>query len=88
MSFLPPLSAAEAEAYWQNVVAAIGAGHRVLLLARAPGIGGLLGTVQPDLATRPNSLLRAEVSKLPVLTRARRPGLARQLRIALEAHAR
>lgn len=60
------------------MVAATGAGHRVLLL----------GIVQPDLATRPNSLLRAEVSKLPVHARARRQGLARQLRIALEAHAR
>lgn len=88
VGFLPPLLAAEAQAYWQSVVAAIEAGHRVLLVARQSGTGELLGTVQLDLATRPNSLLRAEVSKLLVHSRARRQGLARQLLGALEAHAR
>lgn len=88
VGFLPPLAAAEAEAYWQSVVAAIGAGHRLLLVVRHSGTGELLGTGQLDLATRPNSLLRAEVSKLLVHTRARRQGLARQLLIALEDHAR
>ncbi|MET4076175.1 GNAT family N-acetyltransferase [Hymenobacter sp. UYCo722] len=88
VGFLPPLSAAEAQEYWQSVVAAIEAGHRVLLVAHEPGAAGqLLGTVQLDLATRPNSLLRAEVSKLLVHTRARRQGLARQLLVALETQA-
>ncbi|MDB5270546.1 MAG: hypothetical protein JWP58_3586 [Hymenobacter sp.] len=44
--------------------------------------------MQLDLATRPNSLLRAEVSKLLVHRSARRQGLARQLLLALEDHAR
>ena len=88
VGFLPPLLAAESQAYWQSVVAAIEAGHRVLLVAREPGATGpLLGTVQLDLATRPNSLLRAEVSKLLVHTQARRQGLARQLLAALEEQA-
>ena len=89
VGFLPPLPVAEAQEYWQSVVAAIEAGHRVLLVARELGeTGPLLGTVQLDLATRPNSLLRAEVSKLLVHTRARRRGLARQLLEALETQAR
>lgn len=89
VGFLPPLPADEAREYWQSVIAAIETGHRVLLVAREPGAAGqLLGTVQLDLATRPNSLLRAEVSKLLVHTRARRQGLARQLLMALETQAR
>lgn len=61
----------------------------MLLVAREPGAAGqLLGTVQPDLATRPNSLLRAEVSKLLVHTQARRQGITRQLLEALETNAR
>jgi ribosomal protein S18 acetylase RimI-like enzyme len=86
VGFLPPLPAAEAEDYWQSVIAAVEAGHRVLLVARTAD--ELLGTVQLDLATRPNSLLRAEVSKLLVHTQARRQGIARQLLVALEDHAR
>ncbi|GAB3726670.1 GNAT family N-acetyltransferase [Hymenobacter agri] len=88
VGFLPPLPAAEGIDYWQSVVAAIEAGHRVLLVAHAPGTGELVGTVQLDLATRPNSRLRAEVSKLLVHTRARRRGVARQLLEALETQAR
>ena len=88
VGFLPPLSAVEAGEYWQSVLTSIETGHRVLLVARQSDAGELLGTVQLDLATRPNSLLRAEVSKLLVHTRARRKGLARQLLEALEARAR
>ena len=88
VGFLPPLAAAEGQQYWQSVVDAVEAGHRVLLVARQPGTGELLATVQLDLATRPNSLLRAEVSKLLVHRRARRQGLARQLLLVLEAQAR
>ena len=88
VGFLPPLPASEALHYWQSVITAIEAGSRVLLVARQPGETHLLGTVQLDLATRPNSLHRAEVSKLLVHRRARRQGLARQLLLALESHAR
>ena len=88
VGFLPPLPAAEALHYWQSVIAAIAAGSRVLLGARRPGETDWLGTVQRDLATRPNSLHRAEVSKLLVHRRARRQGVARQLLLALEDQAR
>ena len=88
VGFLPPLAAAEGQAYWQSVFDAMAAGHRILLVARQPGTDILLAAVQLDLATRPNSLLRAEVSKLLVHRRARRQGLARHLLLALEDHAR
>lgn len=88
VGFLPPLSEAEARHYWHSVFEALDARHRVLLVARRPGEITLLGTVQLDLATRPNSLHRAEVSKLLVHRRARRQGLARQLLVALEDQAR
>ena len=88
VGFLPPLDPAEAQHYWQTVVEAVEAGHRVLLVARAVTDDVLLGTVQLDLATRPNALHRAEVSKLLVHTRARRQGLARQLLRTLEDAAR
>ncbi|MDQ2769647.1 MAG: GNAT family N-acetyltransferase [Bacteroidota bacterium] len=84
VGFLPPLPDAEARHYWHSVFEAMEAGHRVLLVAREPTTGDLLGTVQLDLATRPNSLLRAEVSKLLVHLRARRQGVGRQLLVALE----
>ena len=87
VGFLPPLAPAEAQHYWQTVVEAIEAGTRVLLLAQTAA-GDVLGAVQLDLATRPNSLHRAEVSKLLVHRRARRQGVARQLLRALEAAAR
>ena len=88
VGFLPPLPAAEAQDYWQSVIAAIEAGHRVMLVAQDGPTGRVLGTVQLDLATRPNSLLRAEVSKLLVHRQARRQGLARQLLLVLENYAR
>jgi len=88
VGFLPPLSAAEAQHYWQSVFEAMEAGHRLLFVASQSGTTDLLGTVQLDLATRPNSLLRAEVSKLLVHRRARRQGIGRQLLQALEVEAR
>ena len=88
VGFLPPLDAAEAQHYWQSVVAAVADGHRILLVAHDAATGRLLGSGQLDLATRPNSLHRAEVSKLLVHTQARRQGIARQLLAVLEDHAR
>jgi acetyltransferase len=87
VGFLPPLASDEAQHYWQSVFEAMDAGHRLLFIALQPNETDLLGTVQLDLATRPNSLLRAEVSKLLVHRQARRQGVARQLLEALETEA-
>jgi ribosomal protein S18 acetylase RimI-like enzyme len=87
VGFLPPLSADEALAYWHTVIAALRDGSRRLLVVRDEG-GRVVGTVQLDLATRPNGLHRAEVAKLMVHRAARRRGLGRALMLAAEAEAR
>jgi acetyltransferase len=87
VGFLPPLAASEAAAYWRTVCAALDDGSRVLLVAGPQG-GPAVGTVQLDLAMRPNGLHRAEVVRLLVHRRARRAGLGRALMVAVEQEAR
>jgi ribosomal protein S18 acetylase RimI-like enzyme len=58
-----------------------------LLVAREDH-GGLVGSVQLELALRPNALHRAEVQKVMVLTTARRRGIGRALMVAVEVEAR
>jgi len=82
VGFLPPLGEAEAAEYWRDVGTAVAEGSRVLLVARVAD-RGLVGTVQPDLAMRPNGRHRAEVAKLMVHRAARRRGLARALMLAI-----
>src|SRR5262249_38253198 len=66
IGFLAPLSDEEAGAYWRGVADDIASGSRVLLLAwTAPGAAA--GSVQLELAARPNATHRAEVQKLMVL---------------------
>jgi ribosomal protein S18 acetylase RimI-like enzyme len=87
IGFLPPLGETEAAAYWRSVVAAMGAGARILFAAAQPD-GQVVGTAQLDLATRPNARHRAEVQKVIVHRRARRRGIGRALMLAVEAEAR
>src|SRR5713226_7785552 len=86
IGFMPPISAAEALAYWREVIAAIRCGRRLLLVA----IDGDLveGSVQIDLEPRANGNHRAEVIKLFVHRRARRRGLAKALMSEVELVAR
>ncbi|MBD2713943.1 GNAT family N-acetyltransferase [Microvirga sp. STR05] len=86
VGFLPPLAAAEATHFWQQVLDAVQADHRILLLATDET--QVLGSVQLDLVEKPNGRHRAEVMKLLVHSRARRQGLGRQLMQALEEQAR
>jgi GNAT superfamily N-acetyltransferase len=87
VGFLPPVSDAEARAYWQAVAAAVGDGSRVVLAVHDRELG-LVGSAQLDLAMRANARHRAEVSKVMVHRRARRRGIGRALMLALEDHAR
>lgn len=82
VGFLPPLSAAEAAAYWTDVFAAVEAGVQWLFVVRQQG--RIAGTVQLALATKPNARHRGEVQKLLVLNSARRQGIARDLMLTLE----
>ena len=86
VGFLPPLDGEEAGAYWNSVAAALEGGGRRLWIARAAG-GGIAGTVQLDLASQANGRHRAAVTKLMVLSSARRQGIGRLLMEAAEAEA-
>ena len=86
VGFLPPLGRDEALAYWGDVVTAVRAGRRVLLVAQDGNV--VQGSVQLDLETRPNGSHRAEAMKLFVHRRTRRRGLAKALMCELEATAR
>lgn len=85
VGYLLPLDRELAVAFWRGIAADVAAGTRVMLVAEEEG--GIAGTVQLGLATRPNSLHRAEVQKLLVHTRHRGRGIARRLMQALEAEA-
>lgn len=77
VSFLPPLGAETARAYWRKVSAEVAAGARLLLAAWADGV--LVGTVSLDLGMPQNQPHRAEVQKLLVHPDFRRRGIARAL---------
>jgi ribosomal protein S18 acetylase RimI-like enzyme len=62
-------------------------GERALLVAEERG-GGIVGTVQLQLATPENQPHRADVAKMLVHSRARRRGIARRLMRAVEETAR
>src|SRR5579859_5918380 len=85
VGFLPPLSLAEAEAYWREVVGAVSGAGRILLVAIQAG--ALVGTVQLDPAARPNGRHRAEVTKVLVHSDRRRQGVGRALMLAVEDEA-
>jgi len=87
VGLVPPLDGEEASAYWNAVAAALKGGGRRLWIARATD-GGIVGTVQLDLAEQANGRHRAEVTKLMVLSPARRQGIGRLLMEAAEAEAR
>jgi GNAT superfamily N-acetyltransferase len=86
LGFMPPLSNAEALAYWRDVIAAMRAGHRVLLAAMDGNL--VQGSIQLDLERRANGNHRGEAMKLFVHRRARRRGLAKALMAELESTAR
>jgi GNAT superfamily N-acetyltransferase len=77
--------AAVARAFWEGILDGLVQGKRVLLVARQQG--RIIGTVQLDLAQRPNSLHRAEVQKLLVHSEARQQGIGWALMQAIEAQA-
>jgi ribosomal protein S18 acetylase RimI-like enzyme len=85
IGFLLPLTEADAIQYWQDVVTALRGLHRILLVVRIDQ--NIAGTVQLDLASRPNGIHRAEVAKLMVHTAYRKQGVGRALMHAIEKEA-
>jgi GNAT superfamily N-acetyltransferase len=86
VGFMPPIDAQRYAGYWREVVADLATGTRVMLVARVSG--RIVGTAQLALATRENSLHRAEVQKVLVHRAHRRQGIATALMQALEDAAR
>ena len=86
VGFIHPMAKGEALAYWKSVLPSLRSASNVLFAAKAGGT--LLGSAQLILEDRANGRHRAEVSKLMVLTSARRRGIGRALMLAVEEEAR
>ena len=86
VGYILPFTTEDARPYWQGVAAALYTPFRILLVAEINR--QIVGTVQLDLADRPNGSHRAEVAKLIVHTDFRRRGIGRALMAELETIAR
>jgi GNAT superfamily N-acetyltransferase len=85
VSYMAPFPLDDARAAFEEVVADIERGRRVLLAAFDGG--DIVGTVQVNLATPPNQPHRGDIAKLLVRRSARRRGIAAQLMEAAEREA-
>jgi acetyltransferase len=85
IGFLPPLTYENAINYWREVITALKDPYRILLVAQIDQ--AIVGTVQLDLASRPNGSHRAEIAKLMVHTSHRGHGIGQALMNALEVEA-
>lgn len=86
LGFLPPLSAADARAYWRSLVPEMERGSRLLFVAF---LGArLIGSVQLALSPWTSSPHRAEVQKLFVATRLQGRGIGTALIAAAHDAAR
>ena len=86
IGFLPPLTHEDAIYYWQDVVKALESPYRILLIAEIDQ--EIIGTVQLDMASRPNGSHRAEIAKLMVHTSHRGQGIGRALMNTIETEAK
>ena len=85
IGFLPPLTYENAINYWQEVITALKGPYRILLVAQMDQ--AIAGTVQLDLASRPNGSHRAEIAKLMVHTSQRGRGIGQALMNTIEVEA-
>lgn len=85
VSFLAPLTTAQAEAWWQATLRAAPP-RAIFLVARSERT--IIGTVQLHPAWAPNQPHRGEIAKLLVHRDSQRAGLGTQLMRAIEAEAR
>ena len=86
VSFMSPLTKADATAYFRRVVAEVERGDTALVGARLDG--RIVGTVQLGLDTPPNQPHRADVKKMLVHRSVRRGGIGAALMQAAEEEAR
>jgi GNAT superfamily N-acetyltransferase len=85
VSFMPPFSVADGEAFYRRKAREIASGTRILLCAWVDG--EMAGTVMLDLDMPPNQYHRGDLQKLLVSPKHRRRGLARVLMQAAESEA-
>jgi len=85
VSFLPPLTLEQAEAWWRKTTETAEP-KSVFLLAR--DAVGIVGSVQLHPSWAPNQPHRGDIAKLVVHRRSRRTGLGSQLMHAIEGEAR
>jgi len=85
VSFMHPLSRAQAVAFWRSVADGVAHNERALLVAE--DALGICGTVQLVLAQPDNQPHRADLSKMLVSRRVRRMGLGAALMTAAESMA-
>ena len=86
VSFMQPLTALRAEAFWRDVAGSVARGERALLVAE-DAAGAVVGTVQLVLAQPENQPHRADVAKMLVRRSARRHGVGAALMRAVEHEA-
>ena len=86
VSFMLPLTADRALAFWRRVAEGVARGDRALLVAE--DAAGIAGTVQLVLDQPENQPHRADLAKMLVHRRARKQGLGAALMRAAEAVAR
>ena len=85
IGFMVPFAYEDAVAYWQELVTTLKGFHRILLIAEMDQ--EIVGSVQLDLASRPNGSHRAEIAKLMVHTSRRGQGIGHALMEAIEHEA-
>jgi GNAT superfamily N-acetyltransferase len=86
VSFMAPMTAPKADAFWRGVADDVARGGRALIAAE--DASGIIGTVQVILAQPENQPHRADIAKMLVHRRARRGGVGAQLMRAAEQAAR
>lgn len=85
IGFLLPISHEDAVNYWREVTSALQTSYRIMLAAKAEE--RIVGSIQLDLASRPNGSHRAEVIKLMVHSSLRKQGIGQALLQAIEQEA-
>jgi ribosomal protein S18 acetylase RimI-like enzyme len=85
IGFLLPVTDEEAAMYWYEVANSLRTPYRIMLVAKVEG--KIIGSVQLDLASRPNGSHRAEVIKLMVHSSRRKQGIGQALLHAIEQEA-
>jgi GNAT superfamily N-acetyltransferase len=86
VGFVWPFSATDARRYFEDLIPAVNAGQRIVMVAMDGG--DIVGAMQLDLDMPPSQFHRAAGRKLLVHTRMRHQGLGTALMYAMENEAR